>query len=163
MKLFRRTDTSQQVPAELQPYYDEPTWKVWVRRAVYIIMALLVLFVIVWAGWAVYKSVTDDGSEKPKTPIAQNDNKNNNKGSENKSSSGTENNGKSGSETQNGSSGQSLPSGQSSTDESGKETTTPSTSAMPKTGPADTLAIVSTAVVLSALGHYLYTNRRIRS
>ncbi len=61
MALFRRDNSKEKVPTELEQYYDRPLWQVWLRRIlVVIIVAVLVLGVFMLAR-AVYRSVTDNG------------------------------------------------------------------------------------------------------
>lgn len=63
MALFNRRKDNQ-VPPELEAYYDGPKWHVWVRRAVYVLVVLVVVFGIFLLGRAVYKSVTNTDSDE---------------------------------------------------------------------------------------------------
>lgn len=63
MALFNRRKDNQ-VPPELEAYYDGPRWHVWVRRAVYVLVVAAVLFGIFLLGRAVYRSVTNTDSDQ---------------------------------------------------------------------------------------------------
>ncbi len=64
MALFKRKNSNGQVPAELEQYYDRPTWQVWVRRIVAVAVVALILFAVYMLARAVYRGVTDDGDDK---------------------------------------------------------------------------------------------------
>lgn len=172
MKLFRRSDTNETVPPELEQYYDEqPRWKLWVRRIVGVIVLLLIVFAIGWAAWAVYNRVTDDGVDENNNDQNQNsqnegqssDNEHEqNGGSDHEAGSGSTSGGSSNG-TQGSANGQSGQDGTATTvpaagDESGN-----AAASMPKTGPENVFIIAGVAVILGAGSHYYLTNRRIRS
>ena len=65
MKLFRRTDTGDKVPAELEPYYENRGgWRLWVRRIVAVAVLLALLFLLAWGARGLYNRVTDDGADQ---------------------------------------------------------------------------------------------------
>jgi cytoskeletal protein RodZ len=70
MKLFSR-DKNQNVPADLEPYMTGVNnWRMWVRRIVAIVVLIVLVAAVVWAGVKVYSSVVDDNTEMTK-PIGQ--------------------------------------------------------------------------------------------
>lgn len=56
--------TSEDQIAGLESYYAQPGgWRLWVRRLVGVLAALVLLFAFVWAGAWVYRSVANTGDE----------------------------------------------------------------------------------------------------
>lgn len=58
MPLFRRRKEA--VPAELEPFYEkEPTWRIWLRRIVAVLVLIALIAAIIWAAVTVYRQVTN--------------------------------------------------------------------------------------------------------
>lgn len=68
MAIFNRK-SNDQIPSELEQYYDGPKWRVWVRRAVYVVLVIIVLAGIFLLGRAVYRSMT--GADENNNDTAQ--------------------------------------------------------------------------------------------
>lgn len=84
MALFRKDDSKEKVPTELEQYYDRPLWQIWLRRILVVaIIAVLVLGVFM-LGRAVYRSVTDNGDSQGSGQATQqaNEDSDNNENSE---------------------------------------------------------------------------------
>jgi cytoskeletal protein RodZ len=66
MALFRKKDSNEQIPAELERYYDRPTWQVWLRRIGALAIVVFILLAVFMLARAVYRNVTDDGDNAGK-------------------------------------------------------------------------------------------------
>lgn len=128
MAIFNRRNDNQ-VPSELEPYYDGPKWHVWVRRAVYVLLVLLVLVGIFLLGRAVYRSVTNNDSDNDTAQTQEQRENNDAKSAEEKATqSNNDTQGQSGGQNNSGQSGNTgVSDGQ-----GGANTTTPN--AIPRTG-----------------------------
>ena len=68
MRWFRRSDTGDKVPAELEPYYENRGgWRLWVRRIVALVVLLALLFLLAWGVRGLYNRVTGDDADQGKT------------------------------------------------------------------------------------------------
>lgn len=76
MKFFKRKTDTNNPTTELEPYYEQSGWKLWVRRAVGVLALLILLGLIIWAAMWVYGSVTNDNVEEEPaiTEIQENEN-----------------------------------------------------------------------------------------
>lgn len=128
MAIFNRRNDNQ-VPSELEPYYDGPKWRVWVRRAVYVILVLAVLFGIFLLGRAVYRGVTNNDSDNDTAQTQEQRDNNDTQNTEEKATqSNNDSQDQSSSQNNSGQSGSTgTPDGQ-----GGASTTTPNT--IPRTG-----------------------------
>lgn len=64
MALFRKDDSKEKVPTELEQYYDRPLWQIWLRRILVVIITAVLVLGVFMLGRAVYRSVTDDGDSQ---------------------------------------------------------------------------------------------------
>lgn len=99
VKLFRRRDQNEQIPAELEQYYERDGWRKWVRRAVILLVVLAIIFGVFLLARAVYRNVTDDGVDNAGSSLEDRSKKSNNEDKNNKSQSGNENQSSQGSDS----------------------------------------------------------------
>jgi cytoskeletal protein RodZ len=167
-----RTQTTADVPAELEQYYNQPVPKyVWALRFVALLLLLAILFAIGWAAQAVYHSLTDDNKAANtqngthKTQTAQNKPK-----PTQPQNNGTSTNNKP--QASGGSSSQQAPGTAPSPNPSpspepaaasGSPTPAaqPTPTEVPKTGPEDVVVPVAGAVMAGTAAHAVYSRRKL--
>jgi len=171
MPLFRRKKEA--VPAELEPFYEkEPTWRIWLRRIVAVLVLILLIAAIIWAAVTVYRQVTNQDvaveNNGPETsenqPEGLPEDSENEQGSNNDQTTNDdqadEQNGTTGGSTDEQSGG----TGSTGTGDNNDDTTSGSdttggvqqegtTGDLPSTGPADVAVFVLVATVLGAAGY----------
>lgn len=77
MKFLRRNTDTTNVPPELESYYDQGGWKLWVRRIVGVLALLAILAAIVWAAIWVFNAIAGNDDEAvQETETAQTENQN---------------------------------------------------------------------------------------
>ena len=178
MKLFRKKTTNDPVVPQLEQYYDDQRgWKLWVRRIIGILIVLVIVFAIGWAAWAVYNRVTDDGlddgsidsqtsQDGTQTPSDTTTKK---EGSDSENSTDETANDSQAAAPATGNDDDSSSTG-TATDSAKDQSASAATDStagkgepaqtIPKTGPADTAALVIGASVIGAVAHRLLLSRR---
>lgn len=181
MPLFRRKKEA--VPAELEPFYEkEPTWRIWLRRVVALLVLIALIAAIVWAAVTVYRQVTNqdvavdnngsetsegDSDQIPYLPDGSGDDEQSS-GADGQGSEQPADNDDSTSEQTDGAAGGSngangSQDGTGSTDQSGGSNggaAQGDADNLPNTGPADVAVIVLVATVLGAAGYQIKLRRQ---